>query len=364
MAENGLLTLTMERLVQGLSSRSNDPQQQVGLETSGSTSEPPNHVVVVLLQDDRDRSELGWISPPLVTVIRDELARTGMDRAHRDTNIIDVWLETSGGDADAAYKVVSLLRSYAATIRLIIPDRAKSAGTLIALGADEIYMAPAAELGPLDVQVFHEPLGMRVSALDISNALSNLATEALALIGTGGQQMLAVTGLSRDKTLASLTAFAAEFIKPVVSQLDPTLLHRARSQLRVAEDYGVRLLDMRGAGDPQLSRHLVHAYPSHSFHISAGEAANLGLPVSDCDQYDLWPVVMEMYHEFSHTSDSIIGAIVPNHEAEEEAALEAPGEGPRVDDGQTTTTMADRTGEGSPPVGNDGGPPDAADQLE
>ena len=40
-----------------------------------------------------------------------------------------------------------------ATLRVIVPDFAKSAGTLIALGADWIVMSDTSELGPIDPQV-------------------------------------------------------------------------------------------------------------------------------------------------------------------------------------------------------------------
>jgi ClpP class serine protease len=36
---------------------------------------------------------------------------------------------------------------------VVVPDQAKSAATLIALGADEILMGPASDLGPIDPQI-------------------------------------------------------------------------------------------------------------------------------------------------------------------------------------------------------------------
>jgi len=54
----------------------------------------------------------------------------------RDTNI-DFLLHTGGGDIDAAEKIVSILRTTVGKgrFRVIVPDFAKSAGTLIALAA-------------------------------------------------------------------------------------------------------------------------------------------------------------------------------------------------------------------------------------
>src|SRR4051812_34950208 len=69
---------------------------------------------------------------------------------------IDVWLESPGGDAHAAFKLALMLRDAARFVRVVVPDYAKSAATLLALAGDEIYLAPGAELGPLDAQMPEE----------------------------------------------------------------------------------------------------------------------------------------------------------------------------------------------------------------
>jgi Serine dehydrogenase proteinase len=68
---------------------------------------------------------------------------------------LDLLLHTGGGDIDAAEKLVIMIRQKvgAAALRVIVPDFAKSAGTLIALGADSIVMSDTSELGPIDPQV-------------------------------------------------------------------------------------------------------------------------------------------------------------------------------------------------------------------
>lgn len=68
---------------------------------------------------------------------------------------IDLLLHTAGGDIDAAEKLISLVRRAAgkARLRVIVPDFAKSAGTLMALAADAIVMSESSELGPIDPQI-------------------------------------------------------------------------------------------------------------------------------------------------------------------------------------------------------------------
>jgi ClpP class serine protease len=67
---------------------------------------------------------------------------------------LDLMLQTTGGSGDAAEKFVEMCRSHCrGQLRVIVPNMAKSAGTLIALGADAILMGYCSELGPIDPQI-------------------------------------------------------------------------------------------------------------------------------------------------------------------------------------------------------------------
>lgn len=68
---------------------------------------------------------------------------------------LDLLLHTGGGDIDAAEKLIALVHTCVGTgrLRVIVPDFAKSAGTLMSLGADSIVMSDTSELGPIDPQV-------------------------------------------------------------------------------------------------------------------------------------------------------------------------------------------------------------------
>lgn len=68
---------------------------------------------------------------------------------------IDLMLHSPGGNIDAAEKLILLIRKRAGTapVRVIVPDYAKSAATLIALGANTIVMSDSSELGAIDPQV-------------------------------------------------------------------------------------------------------------------------------------------------------------------------------------------------------------------
>jgi len=66
---------------------------------------------------------------------------------------VDLLLQSPGGDIDAAEKIVYMCREIAGEFRVIVPEYAKSAATLIALASDEVIMGIASELGPIDAQL-------------------------------------------------------------------------------------------------------------------------------------------------------------------------------------------------------------------
>jgi ATP-dependent protease ClpP protease subunit len=95
-----------------------------------------------------------------------------LHNVQRDTPI-DLMLHTGGGDIDAAEKLMSMLNAAAGTanLRVIVPDYAKSAGTLMALGADAIVMSDSSELGPIDPQIETVDGEGRVSVVAVQNYL-------------------------------------------------------------------------------------------------------------------------------------------------------------------------------------------------
>lgn len=68
---------------------------------------------------------------------------------------VDLILCSNGGIADDAFKMCRLCRQHTEDkFGVLVPYRAKSAATLLALGADELIMGPASEIGPVDPMIF------------------------------------------------------------------------------------------------------------------------------------------------------------------------------------------------------------------
>jgi ClpP class serine protease len=69
---------------------------------------------------------------------------------------LDLILETPGGAGEVAEDLVKAMRAKYRNVAVIIPGWAKSAGTIMAMAADEILMGPNSGLGPIDAQITNQ----------------------------------------------------------------------------------------------------------------------------------------------------------------------------------------------------------------
>lgn len=76
-----------------------------------------------------------------------------IDKIDAESKAVDLLIESTGGDALTAWRIISLLRTRFEKVSVLIPHSAFSAATLLSLGADEIVMGPYSSLGPIDPQI-------------------------------------------------------------------------------------------------------------------------------------------------------------------------------------------------------------------
>lgn len=268
----------------------------------------PNRYFLVFFQAGSRRDPLGYMNRFSFAVAQKLLEAAIPAGSDPENTEIDVWIESGGGEASVAYKLVLLLRNFARTVRIVVPDYAKSAATLLAIGADSIWMMPAAELGPLDVQIAHpDRENVTVSGLDVSRAMGFLADFAVDYVIVGGGSVFESTELTRIEILREFSRFAARFFEPMVAKLDPQLIHKAANDLDVAKQYAERILDLRNLPQDHpanlhdnegIAEHLVKHYPAHEFLISRDEARRLGLPICNGEDYDKLSSLQRLHHEF------------------------------------------------------------------
>jgi hypothetical protein len=84
------------------------------------------------------------ISTDVFPFIFGHLSKTG------NQDKIDLLIYTTGGITIAGYGIVNMIREFCKSFNVIIPFKALSTGTLIALGANEILMSKLGQLSPID----------------------------------------------------------------------------------------------------------------------------------------------------------------------------------------------------------------------
>lgn len=104
-------------------------------------------------------------------IIRDML------QSVRNQDVIDVYIETPGGNGVTAEQIAKFLHNKFNKVNYVVSGEAKSAGTILAMSGNEIYMTETGSLGPIDAQV---QLGRTiVSAYDYMEWIEGKMQEAI-----------------------------------------------------------------------------------------------------------------------------------------------------------------------------------------
>lgn len=208
---------------------------------------------------------------------------THNDNVKRHKNAL-LMLCTYGGYPDAAYKIARSIQIAYNTAEekkkedspqfyLFVNGPCKSAGTLIATGADNYLLTDAAEFGPIDAQIRKpDEAGERTSGLVTVEAFDPLRKQALTTFCD------IFSHLRHDVNFALSSRMAAEIannltvglLAPVYAQIDPLRVAELDRILRIGAGYAERLSHgnlIDGAIGILLAR-----YPSHSFVIDRDEA--------------------------------------------------------------------------------------------
>jgi len=164
---------------------------------------------------------------------------------------IFLMLNSDGGRIEPAYLISKCCKEKKKDKFIVaVPRAAKSAATLIALGADEVHMGPLSQLGPIDPQINKLP------ALGLSSALECIAKLC-------------------EKYPTSSSMFA-EYLSKTMPLAILGYFERIPES---AKDYAVRLLQNKNSIPAlkiqEIASKLVYEYKDHSFVIDKDEASSL-----------------------------------------------------------------------------------------
>lgn len=220
------------------------------------------------------------ISRGIDRVLHYDLSRVIQKQKHHEN--CTVFLTTRGGDPDGGYRIGRCLRHHYKHIRLVVPSFCKSAGTLVAIAANELAIGDLGELGPLDVQVRKQnEMLENNSGLDFNQSMQAALEHVMRAFRLALLDIRHGTRISTRLAGEFATKIASSVATPLYSQIDPNRVGEMQRAILIAIEYGNRLNDLSSAlTDSDSLRKLVADYPSHSFVIDRKEAATLFKNVS------------------------------------------------------------------------------------
>jgi hypothetical protein len=219
---------------------------------------------------------------------------------------IEILLHSGGGHPDIAYAAMKFFRRRFEEVNVIVPLIAKSAATLMCLGADKIFMGEFAELGPIDIQlddqVKHGEKGF--SPLDEFKSLEFIRDQAIEWMDYYATVMNRRYGISIKEALKESVPLVSNLMRPLFEQIDPIEMGGNRRALAIGEEYANRMLEL--VGNPkskEIIKKMVWDYPSHDFHIDFDEAEEVGLPVaklSEAQDVQITEAIINLRREYYH----------------------------------------------------------------
>ena len=212
-----------------------------------------------------------------------DIVTTGADRVVELTteptgDAVLFILCTNGGNPHAAFRIARRLQAKYTKFILYVYGYCKSAGTIVAIGSDELVMSDLAEFGPLDVQLKEtDEIWRYSSGLNIDESIRTLKSETLDFFRSTLLDLVGGARISTKTAAEIATNLAVGFIGPIVSQIDPVRIGETQRAVKIALAYGERLTeDKRGnlESAAELVR-LVSEYPDHGFVIDYREARKI-----------------------------------------------------------------------------------------
>ncbi|MFQ5831413.1 MAG: ATP-dependent Clp protease proteolytic subunit [Candidatus Thorarchaeota archaeon] len=215
---------------------------------------------------------------------------------------IDLFIYSPGGLTIAGYALVNLIREFCNDFNVIIPFKALSTATIIALGANEVLMTPMGQLSPIDPSVEH-PLGPIVQIP--GQARGGIAPVNVEDVNAFVDLARKEIGLREEESMKKVFELLAEKIHPLVLGA----VHRSREQI----GFLASNLMKYHCNDENQIENVVNVLTrerfSHNYIISRREAKeNLCLNIIEPDE-EQTEIIVDLFNAY----EQILKLSVPYH---------------------------------------------------
>jgi hypothetical protein len=179
----------------------------------------------------------------------------------------DLCIYTRGGDVNAVWPIVNLLREFDPDFQVLVPFRCHSSGTLLTLGARRIVLTELAELSPVDPSVANQ-----FNPADSKGKLLPIAVEDVQQYRSYVADQLE---LPKKATGRSLTVMS-EFLQRLVDRTHPLAIGNAYRASQQIKQLATELLTLHTQRDTsKIVEKLTTRFYSHLHAITRTEAKNI-----------------------------------------------------------------------------------------
>jgi len=193
-----------------------------------------------------------------------------------------LYLYSTGGTLETPWKIVNMLREFCGELHVIVPYKAYSAATMIAIGTDKILMTRKAELGPIDPSLQAAPAAPKEG-------------EFPALAELGVEDVAAYVTFVRERAKLTDQAAVARLVGTLAQYLTPPLLGRLERVYSHIRLVARNLLSLHRP--PFDDRHisviteaLTEKMYVHGHGIGRREASQVGLDVRELTEGEEEPI--------------------------------------------------------------------------
>jgi len=198
---------------------------------------------------------------------------------------LDLFIYSIGGMIEAPWRIVTMLREFCEKLAVIIPYKAYSAATLIALGADEIVMGKKGELSPIDpiLEVVMRPPGLE-QPMPAKFGVEDIMSYITFIRDT--------SGLTDQSAIVRLISLLADKISPPIIGS----IQRMHSHIRLIARKLLSLAQppIEESRITSIVQALTEKIYAHGHGIGRKEAEEIGLQVKHPDS-DLEELIWKLY---------------------------------------------------------------------
>lgn len=248
--------------------------------------------VVAYLTGDRQPGLETRIGMDVFPCFYDVLNRIGKQKQ------IDLLIYSTGGATMAAWGLVNLLREFCDKLCLLVPYKAHSSATLIALGADEIVMGRMGQLSPVDPTV--------TSPFNPTLPVQGAPGTPQQFLPLSVEDVVAFLDLTREEAKLREETSIAEVVKALASDVRPIALgsvYRAKKQISMLAKNLLRIHmgEEDQAKIEKIVATLTRELYSHDYLVGRKEAKRLiGLKVAECSD-DFEKTMMGLYSDYAES---------------------------------------------------------------